>query len=182
MVEVKRFTVGEVADRTGVATSALRFYEEHGLIRSERTTAGHRRYRPDVIRRVSFIRVAQKVGLSLDEIRGALDRLPKSRTPSKRDWEELASSWQPLIEERISLLSRMRTDLASCIGCGCLSLESCRLWNPDDAAASLGVGPRYLMSDERPHMTARSSGERVSPKGRAHMTARSSVPAVTDDQ
>jgi MerR family transcriptional regulator, redox-sensitive transcriptional activator SoxR len=159
MVEVKRFTVGQVADRTGVATSALRYYEEHGLIRSERTASEHRRYRPDVIRRVSFIRVAQKVGLSLQEIRTALDRLPQSRTPSKRDWEVVASSWQPLIDERIALLTRMRADLASCIGCGCLSLKSCQLWNSDDSAASLGAGPRYLLSDDR-----------------------APVPAVTDDQ
>jgi MerR family transcriptional regulator, redox-sensitive transcriptional activator SoxR len=163
MVEVKRFTVGQVAERTGVATSALRFYEEHGLIRSERTKADHRRYRPDVIRRVSFIRVAQKVGLSLDEIRSALDQLPKSRTPSKRDWERLAASWQPLLDDRIAVLSRMRTDLASCIGCGCLSLRSCRLWNMDDAARSLGAGPRYLLSDERPAVN-------------------DSVPPVTGDQ
>lgn len=150
MVEVKRFSIGEVADRTGVATSALRFYEEHGLIVSERTSTDHRRYRPDVIRRVSFIRVAQKVGLSLGEIKEALDRLPNGRTPSKRDWESLAKSWQPIIDERIAVLTRMRSDLASCIGCGCLSLASCRLWNPGDAAAALGTGPRYLLSDDRP--------------------------------
>ena len=150
MVEVKRYSVGEVADRTGVATSALRFYEEHGLIASERTEADHRRYRPDVIRRVSFIRVAQKVGLTLGEIKDALDRLPNGRTPSKRDWERLARSWQPIIDERIAVLTRLRSDLSSCIGCGCLSLASCRLWNPDDAAATLGTGPRYLLSAERP--------------------------------
>jgi MerR family transcriptional regulator, redox-sensitive transcriptional activator SoxR len=150
MVEVKRFTVGEVAERTGIATSALRFYEANGLIRSERTAAGHRRYRPDVVRRVSFIVVAQKVGLSLAEIKAALDRLPHQRTPSKRDWEALARSWQPLVEERIAILQRLRTDLAGCIGCGCLSLQSCRIWNPDDAAASLGTGARYLLSDDRP--------------------------------
>jgi MerR family transcriptional regulator, redox-sensitive transcriptional activator SoxR len=153
MVEVKRYTIGEVAKRTGAATSALRFYEEHGLIRSERTASDHRRYRPDVIRRVSFIRVAQRVGLSLDEIRTALDRLPKSRTPSRRDWARLASAWQPLLEERIATLQRMQVNLAGCIGCGCLSLDSCALWNPDDVAAGLGTGARYLLSDQRPKMS-----------------------------
>lgn len=157
MVEVKRkvpegrrLTIGEVAARTGASTSALRFYEEHGLVRSERTAADHRRYRPDVIRRVSFIRVAQRVGLSLEEIRTALDRLPKQRTPSRRDWARLASAWQPILDERIALLERMRNQLDSCIGCGCLSLDTCALYNADDAAGSLGAGPRYLLSDERP--------------------------------
>ena len=150
MVEVKRFTVGELAARAGVATSALRFYEANGLIASERSDSGHRRYRPDALRRVSFIRVAQRVGLSLNEIREALDSLPKRRTPSKRDWSQLARTWQPLLDERIALLERMRSQLDSCIGCGCLSLASCGLWNPHDAAAELGTGPRYLLSDERP--------------------------------
>lgn len=150
MVEVKRFTVGELAERAGVATSALRFYEEHRLIRSERSPAGHRRYRPDMLRRVAFIRVAQRVGLSLEEIRLALDSLPKSRTPSRRDWARLASQWEPMLTERIELLTRMREQLGECIGCGCLSLTTCGLWNPGDAAATLGVGPRYLLSDERP--------------------------------
>jgi MerR family transcriptional regulator, redox-sensitive transcriptional activator SoxR len=152
MVEVKTrwLSIGEVAERTGVATSALRFYEEQGLIRSERLASTHRRYRPDVIRRVSFIGVAQRVGLSLADVREALDGLPHSRTPSKRDWERLASRWQPLLDERIALLERLRADLSACIGCGCLSLQACRIWNPDDVAATLGNGPRYLLSDERP--------------------------------
>lgn len=150
MVEVKRYTVGELAERAGVATSALRFYEEHGLIRSERSAAGHRRYRPDMLRRVAVIRVAQRVGLSLEEIRVALDSLPRSRTPSRRDWARLASQWEPILSERIELLTRMRDQLGECIGCGCLSLTTCGLWNPGDAAATLGAGPRYLLSDERP--------------------------------
>jgi MerR family redox-sensitive transcriptional activator SoxR len=157
MVEVKRsarsarrLTVGEVADRTGVATSALRFYEEHGLIRSERSDAGHRRYHPDVLRRVSFIRTAQRVGLSLTEIADALASLPESRTPTSRDWARLARAWQPRLDEQIALLQRMRDQLDECIGCGCLSLTSCGIWNPDDAAATLGTGPRYLLSDQRP--------------------------------
>lgn len=150
MVEVKRFSIGEVAARTGLATSALRFYEAQGLISSERNPSGHRRYAPDVIRRVSFIRTAQRVGVSLDEIGAALGSLPDGRTPTARDWERLASSWQPLLEERIAVLTRLRDQLDGCIGCGCLSLSSCGLWNPDDVAASLGPGARYLLSDERP--------------------------------
>jgi MerR family transcriptional regulator, redox-sensitive transcriptional activator SoxR len=146
----RRLTVGELAERAGVATSTLRFYEEHGLIASERTESGHRRYRPDALRRVSFIRVAQRVGLTLDDIKTALASLPKQRTPSKRDWERLSTKWQPMLTERIATLQRLQTELSSCIGCGCLSLESCGLWNAHDEAATLGTGARYLESDERP--------------------------------
>ena len=155
MVEVKRsiprtFAIGEIAERTGVATSALRFYEEHGLIRSERNRSGHRRYHADVMRRVSFIRTAQHVGLSLAEISEALASLPDERTPTAKDWDRLASSWRPRLDEQIALLTRMRDQLDECIGCGCLSLSSCGLWNPNDIAGELGTGPRYLLSDERP--------------------------------
>ncbi len=156
MVEVKRFSVGEVARRAGVATSALRFYEEHGLIRSERNESGHRRYHADVLRRVSFIRTAQRVGLSLGEIGDALAALPDHRTPTAKDWDRLATSWRPRLDEQIAVLTRMRDQLDSCIGCGCLSLTACGLWNPDDAAADLGTGPRYLLSDDRPGNTERS--------------------------
>jgi MerR family redox-sensitive transcriptional activator SoxR len=150
MVQVKRLTIGEVATRTGVATSALRFYEDHGLISSERNEGGHRRYRSDVIRRVSFIRTAQRVGLSLGEIRDALATLPKGRTPTRGDWTRLADRWRPRLDDQIAVLQRLRDGLDSCIGCGCLSLETCALWNPGDAAAALGTGPRYLLSDDRP--------------------------------
>lgn len=150
MVEVKRFSVGEVAERAGVATSALRFYEDAGLIASERNSSGHRRYHADVLRRVAFIRTAQKVGLSLEEIRTALATLPAQRTPTARDWARLATSWQPRLDEQIELLMRLRDDLSGCIGCGCLSLTACRLWNPGDVAATLGAGARYLADDERP--------------------------------
>lgn len=153
MVEVKgqrRFSIGEVADRAGVATSALRFYEEHGLIESERNESGHRRYHADVLRRVSFIRIAQRVGLSLSEVSEALASLPDGRTPTSKDWAKLARTWQPRLDEQIAILTRLRNELDGCIGCGCLSLSSCGLWNPDDAAATLGTGPRYLLSDERP--------------------------------
>ncbi len=150
MVEVKRFSIGDISERTGVATSTLRFYEDHGLITSERSPSGHRRYHADVLRRVSFIRTAQRVGLSLREISEALASLPDRRTPTARDWSRLARVWRPRLDEQLALLTRMRDQLDECIGCGCLSLTSCGLWNPDDAASTLGVGPRYLLSDERP--------------------------------
>jgi MerR family redox-sensitive transcriptional activator SoxR len=149
MVEVKRqsrrtFTVGDVAQRSGVATSALRFYEANGLIASDRTEAGHRRYHPDVMRRVGFIKVAQRVGLSLDEIRDALASLPSARTPNRSDWARLASSWQPILDERIAVLEAMKEQLDGCIGCGCLSLKTCSLANPGDVLAGSGPGPVRL--------------------------------------
>ena len=143
-------TIGEISRRSGIATSALRFYEVEGLIRSERNQSGHRRYHADVLRRVSFIRTAQRVGLSLGEIREALSSLPDERTPTARDSAKLARSWQPQLDERIALLTRMRDQLDSCIGCGCLSLTTCGLWNPGDIAGELGDGPRYLLGDEHP--------------------------------
>ena len=162
MVEVKRFSIGEVAARSGVATSALRFYEEHGLITSDRADSNHRRYHADVLRRVSFIRVAQKVGLTLAEIKSALELLPERRTPNRHDWADLAASWGPRLDEQIATLQRLRENLDGCIGCGCLSLETCAIWNPDDVAAELGTGPRYVLSDERPVMPPGSSAaERV---------------------
>jgi MerR family transcriptional regulator, redox-sensitive transcriptional activator SoxR len=141
------YSVGEVAARAGVATSALRFYEANGLIRSERNSSGHRRYRSDTLRRVGFIRVAQRVGLPLSEIRTALESLPDGRTPNRKDWARLASSWRPVIDERIALLEAMKDKLDGCIGCGCLSLETCALYNPGDVAAGFGTGPRYLLGD-----------------------------------
>lgn len=147
VAQPKLFRVGEVARRAGVATSALRFYEENGLIRSERNEAGHRRYHADVLRRVGFIKVAQHVGLTLSEIREALDSLPDQRTPTRKDWAALAASWQPVLDERIAMLEAMKEKLDGCIGCGCLSLDSCGLYNPADIAADRGAGPRYLLGD-----------------------------------
>jgi MerR family transcriptional regulator, redox-sensitive transcriptional activator SoxR len=138
-------SIGEVADRAGVATSALRFYEREGLIESTRTEGGQRRYHRDVLRRVAFVRAAQRVGLSLDEIRGALHALPDRRTPTAADWARLSRSWRPLIDARIDELVRLRDRLDGCIGCGCLSLKECRLSNPDDAAGQEGPGARWLM-------------------------------------
>ena len=140
-------TIGAVAARTGVAASALRFYEREGLVQSVRSSGGSRRYHREALRRVAFIRVAQRIGLSLDEIRAALASLPAGRTPNKADWERLSRSWRPRIDEQIAMLERLRDELSSCIGCGCLSLRVCALYNRGDAAAALGTGPRYLLGD-----------------------------------
>jgi MerR family transcriptional regulator, redox-sensitive transcriptional activator SoxR len=143
-------TIGELARRTGVAASALRFYEERGLISSQRTSAGHRRFARPVIRRVAFIVFAQRVGLSLEEIGGELAKLPADRVPSRRDWSKLSLAWSARIDERIGELERLKAGLTDCIGCGCLSLDRCRLANPDDRAAAGGPGPRYWIGDPRP--------------------------------
>jgi MerR family redox-sensitive transcriptional activator SoxR len=141
-------TIGAVSERSGVAASALRFYESEGLIHSTRTDGGQRRYARDALRRVSFIRVAQQVGLSLDEIRDALASLPQNRTPTARDWQRLSTSWRPRLDHQIAMLERLRDRLSGCIGCGCLSLKFCRLLNPDDQAAERGPGPRYILDDD----------------------------------
>ena len=140
-------SIGDVATRTGVAPSALRFYEQEGLVRSDRTDGGQRRFHRESLRRIAFIRIAQRVGLTLDEVRDALSSLPEGRTPTKADWAKLSRSWRPQLDEQIAVLVRLRDELTSCIGCGCLSLRTCSLYNPDDAAAALGAGPRYLLGD-----------------------------------
>jgi MerR family redox-sensitive transcriptional activator SoxR len=140
-------TIGEVARRSGVAASALRFYEERGLISSERAGSGHRRYPRLVLRRIAFIVFAQRVGLTLDEIATELAKLPPDRAPTKRDWSRLSSGWRTRIDDRIAELERLKHGLTECIGCGCLSLERCRLANPGDRAAGLGPGPRYWVGD-----------------------------------
>ncbi len=140
--------IGEISARSGIARSALRFYEDEGLLRSERTPGGQRRFARDTLRRLAFIRAAQRVGLTLDEISAAMRTLPDSRTPTIADWTRLSRAWEPRLDEQIELLTRLRDDLASCIGCGCLSLKTCALYNPDDAAARLGSGARYLLGDD----------------------------------
>jgi len=140
-------TIGEVAERGNVATSTLRFYEREGLISAVRSDGGQRRYQREVLRRIAFIRAAQRVGLTLDEIKEALGTLPEARTPTATDWKRLSQSWRPLLERRISELERVRDKLDSCIGCGCLSLRICHLLNPDDIAAAEGPGPRWLLDD-----------------------------------
>ena len=136
-------TIGEVAARSGVAPSALRFYEDQGLIVSERNDSGHRRYPRSVLRRVAFIVFAQKVGLSLEEIGSELAKLPRNRAPERADWAKLSGSWTKRIDERIAELERMKSGLTACIGCGCLSIDRCQLANPGDRAARRGAGPRY---------------------------------------
>jgi len=140
-------TIGEVARRSGVAASALRFYEERGLIASERAGSGHRRYPRSVLRRIAFIVFAQRVALTLDEIAAELAKLPPDRAPTRRDWSRLSRGWSARIDERIAELQRLRAGLTECIGCGCLSLDRCKLANPDDRAAGLGPGPRYWIGD-----------------------------------
>ncbi|WP_062208114.1 redox-sensitive transcriptional activator SoxR [Streptomyces sp. NBRC 109706] len=145
---VRELTIGQLAERSGVATSALRFYEEQGLISSRRTSGNQRRYHRDTLRRVAFIRVSQNVGMSLQAIRDALGRLPEGRTPDRADWAEVSAFWRADLDARIRQLTRLRDDLTDCIGCGCLSLESCMLANPYDVCAREGSGPRRLLGDE----------------------------------
>src|SRR6266568_1236143 len=140
-------TIGEVARRSGVAASALRFYEDRGLISSERSGAGHRRFPRPVLRRIAFIVFAQRVGLSLDEIGAELAKLPAQRAPTGRDWQRLSSAWTSRIDARIAELQRLKTGLTECIGCGCLSLGRCQFANPADRAARNGPGPRYWIGD-----------------------------------
>jgi MerR family transcriptional regulator, redox-sensitive transcriptional activator SoxR len=140
-------TIGEVARRSGVAASALRFYEERGLIASERAGSGNRRYPRPVLRRIAFIVFAQRVGLTLDEIGAELAKLPADRAPTRRDWSRLSSGWTSRIDERIAELQRLKLGVAECIGCGCLSLDRCALANPGDRAAARGPGPRYWIGD-----------------------------------
>lgn len=145
-----RLTVGELAARSGVATSALRYYEDLGLIHAERTAGGQRRYPRVALRRVAFIRAARRVGLSLGETRTALARLPQDRAPNANEWNAVARAWTHRIDEQIAELERLKRKLAGCIGCGCLSLRKCGLYNPDDTAAANGPGARYLLGDEPP--------------------------------
>lgn len=138
-------TPGELSTRAGVAVSALHFYEREGLIESRRTTGNQRRYHRDVLRRVAFIRVSQSLGISLARIREALDGLPADKIPTKADWARLSSHWRSDLDDRIDQLERLRDQLDGCIGCGCLSLKSCALYNPDDELGLNGPGPRRLL-------------------------------------
>lgn len=141
-------TIGEVSQRANVAPSALRFYEREGLITATRSEGGQRRFHRDVLRRIAFVRAAQRVGLSLEEIKSALATLPDNRTPTASDWKKLSRSWRPLLNRRISELERVRDKLDTCIGCGCLSLRVCNLLNPHDLAAEEGPGARWLLDEE----------------------------------
>ena len=140
----ERLSVGQVAERSGVATSALRYYEREGLITATRNAGGHRRFEPIVLRRLAFIRAARHVGLTLEEIRDALAQLPDDRTPNKADWTRISRTWRQRLDAEIEALEAVRDGLDSCIGCGCLSLQHCGIANPGDVAATRGAGARYL--------------------------------------
>jgi MerR family transcriptional regulator, redox-sensitive transcriptional activator SoxR len=140
-------TISEVSRRSGVAASALRFYEDQGLITSERSGSGHRRFRRPVLRRIAFIVFAARVGLTLEEIGRELAKLPRDHAPTRRDWSRLSRRWSSRIDQRIAELQRLKEGLTECIGCGCLSLDRCRLANPGDRASRLGPGPRYWIGD-----------------------------------
>ena len=140
-------TIGEVARRSGVAASALRFYEERGLIRSVRAGSGHRRFPRAVLRRIAFIVFAQRIGLTLEEIGSELAKLPDSDAPTRRDWARISNTWTARIDQRIAELERLKVGLTECIGCGCLSFERCQLANPADRASKLGPGPRHWVVD-----------------------------------
>jgi MerR family transcriptional regulator, redox-sensitive transcriptional activator SoxR len=143
-------TISEISQRSGVASSALRFYEDKGLIESERTGSySHRRYPRAVLRRIAFIVFAQKIGLTLEEIREELSRLPKNHVPERSDWAKLSSTWTSRIDERIAELERLRAGLTQCIGCGCLSLQQCQLANPGDRVGRWGPGPRYWIGKRK---------------------------------
>lgn len=145
--DAKEATVGELAERSGVAPSALRFYEREGLISSRRTTGNQRRYSRDTLRRVAFIRTSQRIGIPLATIRDVLKLLPEDRTPTREDWARISECWRADLDERIRTLQRLRDNLSDCIGCGCLSLDRCALSNPWDELAAHGPGPRRLLED-----------------------------------
>jgi MerR family transcriptional regulator, redox-sensitive transcriptional activator SoxR len=144
-----QLTIGQLAERSGVATSAIRFYESRGLIHSVRTTGNQRRYEQSVLRRVSFVKAAQRIGLTLDEIGEAMSTLPENRTPTKADWARLSRTWRERLDHQIRRIELLRDRLDSCIGCGCLSLKKCALSNPGDAMAGYGVGATYLEPRDR---------------------------------
>ncbi|PZF81754.1 redox-sensitive transcriptional activator SoxR, partial [Micromonospora deserti] len=137
-------TIGQLSERSGVAPSALRYYERLGLIRAERTGGNQRRYARSELRRVAFIRISQQVGIALEEIRAALDSLPASRSPTAADWARLSATWRERLDEKIQLMIKLRDDLDGCIGCGCLSLQRCTLYNPEDSLSGEGPGPRRM--------------------------------------
>ena len=155
-------TIGEVADRSGVASSALRFYEGQGLIVASRTSGNQRRYERAVLRRVALIQGGRAAGIPLEQIRAALATLPADRTPTRRDWERLSRGWRDDVDRRIATLQALRDRLTTCIGCGCLSIDACTLLNPDDEAAEIGAGAHYLERDSK-RASTRANGARARP-------------------
>ncbi|MCB1406128.1 MAG: redox-sensitive transcriptional activator SoxR [Rhodobacteraceae bacterium] len=144
---MRGLSIGALADRTGLSVSAIRYYEAQGLVKADRNAGGQRRFARADIRRLSFVMIAQQLGVSLAEIRALLGSLPNERTPTPEDWARISHLFRARLDERIETLQRLRDDLDGCIGCGCLSLPNCRLYNPEDAARAKGRGPRYLMGD-----------------------------------
>jgi len=147
MIAAEGLSIGEIAARTGLAVSAIRYYEEEGLIAPWRNSAGRRRFQRADIRRLSFVMIAQQFGFTLPQIRVELDRLPRHRAPTKADWTRISKTFRSGLDTRIARLEKLRDTLDGCIGCGCLSLEACALYNPKDRAAERGTGPRYLLGD-----------------------------------
>ena len=147
MAVQKGLTIGDVAGRTGLSVSAIRFYEARGLVHPERSSGGQRIFLRSDIRRLSFILIAQQIGLTIEEISQLLSSLPERRTPTKSDWSRISRSFRKLLDERIALMERTRDKLDGCIGCGCLSLKKCALYNPEDRARGLGTGPRFLLEN-----------------------------------
>ncbi|MCP4320216.1 MAG: redox-sensitive transcriptional activator SoxR [Hyphomicrobiales bacterium] len=145
-----RLAIGELARRTGLTVSAIRYYESEGLLVAERNSGGQRRFFRSDIRRLSFVLIAQQFGFSIEQIRRQLQALPHERTPNKADWSKISRGFRRELDARIKTLSRLRDNLDGCIGCGCLSLRKCTLYNPEDRARSSGSGPRYLMGDDPP--------------------------------
>ena len=141
------YAIGDLAKRTGLSVSAIRFYETRGLVSPYRNAGGQRRFEPSDIRRLSFVMIAQKLGLTLEDISAALASLPEGRTPTKRDWERLSKAIRQTLDERIAMMTRLRDRLDGCIGCGCLSLKNCAIYNPDDEAGERGAGPRFVLED-----------------------------------
>ncbi len=149
MAMKRGLSIGDLARRTGLSVSAIRFYEKKGLILPDRNAGNQRRYEGSDIRRLSFILIAQQIGLSIEQIKAVMARLPEGRTPTKADWTAISRGFRETLDQRIAVMQRMRDNLDGCIGCGCLSLKVCSLYNRDDKAERLGVGPRYLLSDQR---------------------------------
>lgn len=149
MLMKRGLSIGDLAMRTGLSVSAIRFYEKKSLITPDRNEGNQRRYEGSDIRRLSFILIAQQMGLSIEQIKEAMASLPDGRTPTKADWGKISRKFRTTLDDRIAMMERVRDRLDGCIGCGCLSLKACNLYNPDDKAYRLGVGPRYVVSDER---------------------------------
>ena len=148
MTAVINISIGQLAERTGLSVSAIRYYETQGLLKSERSAGGQRRFLRSDIRRLSFVLIAQQVGFTIEQIREQLNSLPDGRTPNKADWSRLSKRFRRMLDQKIDAMVQMRERLDGCIGCGCLSLTSCQLYNPEDRAYKKGAGPRYLMGDE----------------------------------